>query len=85
MATHTRNWYAQCGTSQELHTKKKITQKAEEKQRNGSYNKKLQYHIWYRVKQSVQANQELWFGFTNLCQEQKTTLNTGVTETELTI
>ena len=28
-------------------------------------------------------NRELWFGFTNLCHEQKTTLNTGVKETEL--
>jgi len=28
-------------------------------------------------------NQELWFGYTNLCEEQKTTLNTGVTQTEL--
>jgi hypothetical protein len=30
-------------------------------------------------------NQELWFGFTNLCQEQQTTINTGVKETELRI
>jgi acetate kinase len=31
----------------------------------------------------LKLSQELRFGFTNLCQEQKTTLNTGVTETEL--
>jgi hypothetical protein len=28
-------------------------------------------------------NQELWLAFTKLCQEQQTTINTGVTETEL--
>jgi hypothetical protein len=28
-------------------------------------------------------NQELWFGYKNLCEEQTTTLNTGVAETQL--
>jgi len=41
------------------------------------------YSIIYGRVKVFKLNQELWFGFINLCQEHKTTLNTGVKETEL--
>jgi len=41
------------------------------------------YNITYGRVKVFKLNQELWFGFTNLCHEQKTTLNIGVKETEL--
>jgi uncharacterized protein YfbU (UPF0304 family) len=41
------------------------------------------YNIIYGRVKVFKLNHELWFGFTNLCQEQQTTINTGVKETEL--
>jgi len=83
LTTHTRNWHTQCGTLQELHTKKKITRKAAEKQRNGSYNKHITILYMAELNKMFKLSKELWFEFTNLCQGQQTTINTGVKGTEL--
>jgi hypothetical protein len=45
--------------------------------------KKITISYMIESNKVFKLNQELWFGYTNLCEEQKTTLNNGVAETEL--
>jgi hypothetical protein len=44
-----------------MYTKKKTTRKAEEKQRNGTYDEKLQYHIWQSQSVQAQSGVMVWF------------------------